>query len=214
MGRRWILLLTFSLGTLFVGERGWIGAGGVGSAGAVSTSASQYLLAGLSLEKPRGDLTRSLARGTRVALKGFTASLRRAVRMWGRQVKRALAFILLALMVALADRKLLAAWREKGLHVLVSYVPLMLYVYVGLFFDRRVNLGAKLFVLGAIAYGVIRADLLPDRRLVPGLIDDIVLIVLAVRLLLAWCNDQIVYDHAAGAVNWRRRVLTLNRRRR
>lgn len=214
---RWLaLFLALVVGTLFTSRStSWIGpSGAVPAAAALSTSNWHGSLRVQPLEEPLGALARKLRHGARRAAKGFVATVSKAARTWGGYAKRALIFILLAVAFALSDRKLLAAWREKGLEVLVSYVPLMLYVYVRLLFDRRVHFGAKALLVGALVYAMIRADLVPDRNVVPGLIDDILLIALAIRFLLAWCTDEVVYAHAAGAINWRRRVWALNRSRR
>jgi uncharacterized membrane protein YkvA (DUF1232 family) len=109
------------------------------------------------------------------------------------------------------DRNLLAAWRSSGLRVLVTYVPLMLYVNARLFFDRRVFWLGKLLLVSSIAYGIWRYDFIPDRRPFPGYVDDAALIILATRLFLAWSGDDVVFEHASAAVKRWERVMALQR---
>jgi uncharacterized membrane protein YkvA (DUF1232 family) len=140
-------------------------------------------------------------------------TVRQALQAWTRYGRRVVRFALIALLFALADRNLIAAWRANGLGVLATYIPLMLYVYARLLFDRRVPAWTKAFLFGALAYGVLRRDLIPDRNLIPGSVEDVLLIFVAVRLLLRWCTDEVVDSIAAEAVNWRRRLAAFQRAR-
>jgi uncharacterized membrane protein YkvA (DUF1232 family) len=159
----------------------------------------------------------SYVRGrTNAAVRGAVRWVRRSVRMaaysvvtWLRWLRVAFKFIVLAAIVALAEGPLLSSWRLEGWRSLRSYLPLMLYVYACLLADERVSLRGKILVLLSIVHGVVPRDLIPDRSMFPGLLDDVLLIVLAVHLFRRSCG-QVVIDHwARKAVDWRERVVAL-----
>jgi hypothetical protein len=87
----------------------------------------------------------------------------------------------------------------------------MLYVYARLLFSRQVRVAGKLFLVLALVYGVKRRDLIVDRSVIPGMVDDAILIVTATRAFLSTCPERLVSGFAEQAFSWRRRMLTLQR---
>jgi uncharacterized membrane protein YkvA (DUF1232 family) len=166
-----------------------------------------------SIDRVIGAAAIELRRGLRQFSRTTVVSIKRAFKAWGRYARRGVKFALLALLIGLADGNLLAAWRASGIRVLISYVPLMTYVYTRLLFDRRVYATGKLLLFAALAYGVLRRDLIPDRTLFPGLVDDVVLLTVAVRLFVNWCSDETVYAHASEAIERFGRVAAWQRAR-
>jgi hypothetical protein len=155
---------------------------------------------------------RSVSLGLRQLYRNTIRTVRLALKAWTRYARRGARWIGLALVVGILDRNLIDAWRMSGLRVLTTYVPLMLYVNLRLFFDRRVSWFGKFLLVAAVAYGIWRHDLLGDGRPVPGLIEDVVFITVATRLFLAWSGDDVVFEHATDAVDrWRRLVLQRQR---
>jgi hypothetical protein len=138
--------------------------------------------------------------------------LNRSVSVWWKWVKRSARFCLVALVAALADGQLVAAWRREGMRVILNYVPLMLYVYARLLLTPRVRVIGKVLLIFSIVYGVRRSDLIFDGRS-GGMIDDIVLIVVATRFFLYTCPEELVSSYAQSAVGWRGRVSLLQRMR-
>lgn len=180
-------------------------------AGRIFPSAQQVAFQEETIEQRLSGWTRQTMRGTRQWLRRSYRLVANSLRIWSRWFRRASFPILIAVVFLLADPPLIAAWRRDGLQVLVQNVPLMLYVYLRLFFSPRVALLAKLLLLVAILYGVKRADLVHDRRPVVGQLDDIVLIGLATRAFVRACPEEMVERLAAQAVGWRRRVRALRR---
>jgi uncharacterized membrane protein YkvA (DUF1232 family) len=131
------------------------------------------------------------------------------VTTWLRWLQIALKFIALAALVALAEGSVLLTWRYEGWRSLRDYLPLMLFVYACLWTDDRVSLRGKILVLLAIAHGVVLRDLIPDRSVFPGLLDDVCVIVLAVHLFRQSCQQHVIDDWARRVVNWRDRVVAL-----
>lgn len=154
---------------------------------------------------------RGVSIGLRQTFRRAISTIRIAIKAWARYAKRGARWIALAILVAILDRNLLAAWRSSGLWVLTTYVPLMLYVNIRLFFDRRVFWLGKVLVVSAIAYGIWRHDFIPDRSPFPGYIEDVVLVTLATRLLLAWSGDDVVFEHASAAVERLGRMVAMQR---
>ncbi len=159
------------------------------------------------------------------ATKGFVRELRRywrtigwifnkAAVWWGIWLKRIAFSLVVAIVAALADSGLINVWRTEGTRALTTYVPLMLYVYGRLLFARGVSLAPKLFLLGAIVYGVVRNDFLPDRHLLRGRVEDVILIVVAARVFVYACPQPLIDSFAARAINWRQRLAGLQQRTR
>ncbi len=129
---------------------------------------------------------------------------------WWRRVQRMFWPLLFAVGALLLDSALLAEWKNNGLRVLTNYVPLMLYVYTRLFFSTGVSWITRAGVVAALVYGVWQHDLIADgrwRSLGRGKLDDLILIVLAVRAFAYSCPDTLVDEYAARAVALRNRVL-------
>lgn len=165
------------------------------------------------IERQVGGITKTILREIRRGFRTLSWMFWRSVDWWGRWAKRAAFSIGVVIVAALADTGLVNAWRTEGLRALVTYSTLMLYVYARLLFSRGVHLAPKLLLLGAVIYGVVRRDLIPDRALVPGRVDDIALIVIATRTFVYACPEQLVTEFADRAVSLKRRVLSLPRAR-
>lgn len=163
-----------------------------------------------TFEEKLGGWTRQILRDVRRTVRRVRWLLDRSFSVWWKWFKRSARFLLVALAAALADGQLVAAWRREGIRVLINYVPLMLYVYARLLLSSRVRLIGKVLLALSIAYGVRRSDLIFDGRS-GGMIDDIVLIVVATRFFLYTCPEELVSTYAQSAVGWRGRISTLQR---
>jgi hypothetical protein len=156
--------------------------------------------------------TRGLLRDVRRTVRRVGWLMNRSFSVWWKWFKRSARFGLIAIAAALADGQLVAAWRREGMRVIINYVPLMLYVYARLLLTPRVRLIGKVLLALSIAYGVRRSDLIFDGRS-GGMIDDIVLIVVATRVFLYTCPEELVSTYAQSAVGWRGRISMLQRAR-
>lgn len=164
-------------------------------------------------EQALGQSTEALLKGTRRWLRLIYRTVSRSTDTWGKWLARALLFVPVVLIALLADRGLVAAWRRDGLHVLANYIPLMLYVHARLVLTPKVSVSSKLLLVGAMVYGVYKRDLVPDRAALASLADDVLVIVIAARIFLAGCSEQLVRVYAQRAVRWRQRFLELQRAR-
>jgi uncharacterized membrane protein YkvA (DUF1232 family) len=165
------------------------------------------------MERQVSGFVRSVFREIRWSFRMLRWMFWRAVDWWGRWFKRAAFSIGVAIIAALADGGLVNAWRAEGLRTLLTYSVLMLYVYGRLLFSAGVKLAPKLLLIGALIYGVFRRDLIPDRSMIPGRIEDIVLIVVATRTFVYACPEALVNEYAERAVNLKRRVMAIQRAR-
>jgi uncharacterized membrane protein YkvA (DUF1232 family) len=152
-------------------------------------------------------------RRARRVVRGVASTTKRIGLVWSRWLGRSVLFVGFAVLALLADRQLLRAWRARGLNVFSAYVPLMMYVFVALLFDRRIQLAGKAMLVLAITYGVSRVDMWPDRTRFPGLLDDLLMVFVATRTFLATCPDWIVNEYAERALRWQRRTVSLRRMR-
>ena len=78
---------------------------------------------------------------------------------------------------------------------LVLELPRLVRLYFRLLRDRRVGIGPKLLLVGAVAYVILPFDLIPDTIPFIGEIDDVVLLVAAGHWFLQWCPPEVVQEH-------------------
>jgi uncharacterized membrane protein YkvA (DUF1232 family) len=80
----------------------------------------------------------------------------------------------------------------------IKALPNVIRLMWGLFFDRRVAIIDKLLVLGAAVYIISPIDLIPDLIPFFGEIDDLVLLVFALRRLIGRAGRDVLLDHWHG----------------
>src|SRR4051812_17621380 len=100
-----------------------------------------------------------------------------------------------------AAREVEGAPRTGARRTVMGYVaelPRFLRLLWGLITDRRVASIDKLLVAGAIAYIVTPIDLIPDFVPFLGEVDDVYLLVLALRRLLANAGRSVLLAHWTG----------------
>ena len=175
------------------------------------------LVAAIPLVQDRPPVERRLQLSVKNAYREVRRSLKRSryfifnsPTWWGRRIKRLAWPMLFAIGALLLDSALISAWKNDGLGVVTTYVPLMLYVYGRLFFSRGVRLIPRLAVVVALIYGIWRQDLIRDPRwssLGRGRIDDLVVILAAVRLFVYACPDALVEKYAQRAIALHGRIL-------
>jgi uncharacterized membrane protein YkvA (DUF1232 family) len=78
---------------------------------------------------------------------------------------------------------------------LLLHLPNILRLYWRLFRDPRVSLWPKAMLVGALAYIVLPADLLPDVLPLLGQVDDLVILLVAARWFVRWCPPAVVREH-------------------
>jgi uncharacterized membrane protein YkvA (DUF1232 family) len=78
----------------------------------------------------------------------------------------------------------------------LMHLPNFIRLYWRLLKDRRVPLLPKVLLVGAIAYALSPLDLLPDITLpLIGVVDDVLLLTLAVRFFIPLCPRTVVEEH-------------------
>jgi uncharacterized membrane protein YkvA (DUF1232 family) len=162
-------------------------------------------------ERQVGGITRTVLRSIRWSFRILRWMFWRAATWWAWAFKRALFPLGVAVVAALADASLVTTWRAEGLKPLLTYSLLMLYVYARLLFSSAVNLAPKLLLAGALVYGIARRDLMPDRTVWPGRIDDVLVMVIATRAFVYACPEMAVNEYAERAMQWKRRLRAVPR---
>jgi uncharacterized membrane protein YkvA (DUF1232 family) len=83
----------------------------------------------------------------------------------------------------------------KGLRFLL-HLPNFVKLYWRLFYDSRVSLLPKVLLVAAIIYAISPLDFLPDWNLpIIGELDDIVVLLLALRAFIPLCPRAVVEEH-------------------
>jgi uncharacterized membrane protein YkvA (DUF1232 family) len=80
----------------------------------------------------------------------------------------------------------------------VRHIPAYLRLLGGLLFDSRVATMDKVLVVGAIAFVLSPADIIPNMIPVLGELDDLFILTLALQHLVAHADEQVLRDHWAG----------------
>jgi hypothetical protein len=169
-------------------------------------AAAVMLVQSDSIDGQVSGIVKDVIRGVRHSWHITEWMFSKAARWWGDWFRRGAFSLAVAVVAALADTGLLNAFRLDGLRALVTYVPLMLYVYGRLLFSRGVGLAPpKLLLLGALIYGAVRNDLVPDTRM-SGRVEDVILIVIATRAFIYACPEELVSEYAQRAIGFRQRI--------
>jgi uncharacterized membrane protein YkvA (DUF1232 family) len=166
------------------------------------------------IEKQIGGMTKTVLRGFRQSLHLMVRGVQRTVQWWSGSLERAIFSLGVAIIAALADAGLINTWRSSGFRTAVAYSRMMLYVYARLFVSRGVSFAPKLLLVGALVYGAMRQDFIPDRETVPGRLDDILLIVIATWTFIYSCPESLVSEYAGRAINLKGRLLPFSFRSR
>ena len=82
----------------------------------------------------------------------------------------------------------------------IRQLPNFVRLLFGLMTDPRVAALDKLLVVGAIAYIVTPIDLIPDFIPFIGQVDDVFILVLALRRLISNAGMNVIRDHWDGAI--------------
>lgn len=83
----------------------------------------------------------------------------------------------------------------------LSYIlelPKFLQLLWGLITDQRVSKTDKLLVGGALAYVIMPADMIPDVIPFLGQVDDVYLLILAIRRLMRRAGSAVLLSHWTG----------------
>jgi uncharacterized membrane protein YkvA (DUF1232 family) len=88
--------------------------------------------------------------------------------------------------------------RKRTVIDAVRELPNFLRLLYGLITDPRVELLDKLLVAGAVAYVMIPEDVFPDFIPLIGEVDDVFVLVLAIRQLMKSAGREVILEHWMG----------------
>lgn len=149
--------------------------------------------------------TEHFLRGTRFWIRRIFRAIARSAEAWSDRLGELLMFAVLSVVAPLLDRSLLSIWRQRGFARSRVSFTLAVAVYLRLIIDRRTPTLGKALVVIAIAYGVAPMDVIPDRVLPFGLLDDVVAVTVAARCFIGLCPDRLINEHVARARRLRSR---------
>lgn len=142
--------------------------------------------------------TTGMLRSLRQSVTRMGRVLSAAAARWQMWLGGAIAFTFLVLVAPVMDRTLLETWRKDGARAFVTSALAAMAVYVRLLRDSRTPALGKALLAFAVVYGVSGLDILPDGQGVPkGILDDLLLVVLASRSFMRMCPDRLIEEHAA-----------------
>ena len=215
-GGRTVVVLLVAVGVLAALAKPAVAVAGpsVGNAMVASDALLRWTVDAHTLEHQIAGITQDVVRQVRWFFRAMVSAVLDAADFWRHWLRRAAFSFAVIIIAALADAGLVTAWRTEGLRALITYSTLMLYVYGRLLFSSGVTIAPKLLLAGAVAYGIFRRDLVPDRTLIPGRVDDAVLLVVATRAFVYACPEELIKEYADRAVSFKRRLLSLQRYRR
>jgi len=91
-----------------------------------------------------------------------------------------------------------AVGRKRTVVDAVRELPNFLRLLYGLVTDPRVEMVDKLLVAGAVAYVLLPEDIFPDFIPLVGEVDDVFVLVLALRRLMKSAGQEVMLEHWMG----------------
>ena len=184
------------------------------AAGPTLATAARGLTFAQPLEQDLRQGTVGLLRTGRWWYRKIYNTVHHAVRSWWQWLVRAAFFLAIALAASMLDGNLWRQLRSQGWGALRAYIPRGALVYVLTAFDRRADRFGQGVLLGALVYGIVPWDLVPDRGLSAGIAEDVVLVAAASRWFMTRCSSEVIEQHARAVEAWRVRTHEIRARRR
>lgn len=104
---------------------------------------------------------------------------------------------------------LVVAGRGALARELATLLPNLLFLFRGLLRDRRVPLGSKLLLAGAVVYIASPIDLVPEFIPVAGPLDDAIVAALVLRRVVRAAGREVVREHWRGDPRTLERIFRL-----
>ncbi len=104
---------------------------------------------------------------------------------------------------------LVVAGRGALARELATLLPNLLLLFRGLLRDRRVPLGSKLLLAGAVVYLASPIDLVPEFIPVAGPLDDAIVAALVLRRVVRAAGREVVREHWRGDPRTLERIFRL-----
>jgi len=117
--------------------------------------------------------------------------------LWLWMVSSAAICLLIAAFASVADRRMLDL-RGNGPGALWRYLADGMRMFFRILRDRRTPYLPRLVLLAALVYWLLPSDLIADDSVLPGFLDDFVIVVLAAKAFIYLCPDSLVELHATA----------------
>jgi uncharacterized membrane protein YkvA (DUF1232 family) len=119
-------------------------------------------------------------------------------------------FLTVAALASVADTRMLAL-RDEPPGAVACYLGYAIRTFFLILLDRRTPYVARIFLIAALVYWLVPSDVIPDKSVVPGFIDDFAVTVLAARGFVYLCPTSLVAAHAHAVEERARRRRRLSR---
>ena len=105
------------------------------------------------------------------------------------------AFLTVAAFASVGDTRMLAL-RHESPGAVARYLGYGIRTFFLMVLDRGTPYAARIFLAVGLLYWLVPFDLIADRSLVPGFIDDLVVTVVAAKGFVYLCPTSLVAEHA------------------
>jgi uncharacterized membrane protein YkvA (DUF1232 family) len=105
------------------------------------------------------------------------------------------AFLMVAALASVADTRMLAL-RHEPAGAVARYLGHGIRTFFLILLDRRTPYVARIFLTVALVYWLVPFDVIADKSVVPGFIDDFAVTVLAAKGFVYLCPTSLVAAHA------------------
>ncbi len=127
----------------------------------------------------------------------FASVVAHAATVWLWLVLSASTFLLVTAISSATDLRMLDL-RRNTLQVLVRDLLHGMRAYFGILRDRRTPYLARIVLALALLYWLLPLDLAADDMALPGVIDDLIVAILAGKIFTHLCPEAVVAAHAAS----------------
>jgi uncharacterized membrane protein YkvA (DUF1232 family) len=104
-------------------------------------------------------------------------------------------FVTVAMFASVIDARMFALRREPP-GAVARYLGYGIRTFFLIVLDRRTPYTARAFLALALVYWLVPFDLIADKSLVPGFLDDLVVTVVAAKGFVYFCPGALVAEHA------------------
>jgi uncharacterized membrane protein YkvA (DUF1232 family) len=117
--------------------------------------------------------------------------------LWLGFVLSVFTFFIVAALASVVDLRMFRL-RNRGSGELSRYLGHGIRMFFMIVRDRRTPYVARSVLAVALLYWVLPFDLIPDESLLPGFLDDVVIVVAAAKGFMYLCPDALVARHAVA----------------
>jgi uncharacterized membrane protein YkvA (DUF1232 family) len=104
-------------------------------------------------------------------------------------------FLLVTALSSVVDVRMLD-FRHEGIGALAQYVARGIRIFFRIVRDRHTPMLARVVLVLALLYWLLPTDIIPDKSILPGFMDDLVIAVVVAKAFMWFCPDALIAAHA------------------